>query len=288
MTEADNAIQTAVREAAVRLLSEGRVKMIIGYGQGANGTVNPVFVRDAEQADSLVWNSQCFHNLATYLSRANVKKHFPVGLVVKGCDRRAVNMLLKEYVLAREDVVLIGVPCSGVGDPLLKKCLHCEVRTPADVDERIPGEPQEPGNVDEKLYAEVDKIDAMSPAERWEHWAAHFDRCIRCYACRQVCPMCYCKRCIVEKTEPQWVESSAHRRGNFSWNAIRAFHLTGRCVGCGECERVCPAGIPLSQINSKMTRAVAERFKYQAGMDDHTPTPFTAYDPKIDNDEGIL
>ena len=288
MKDSNNDVQTAIRETAARLLTDQRVKMVIGYGREFGSEVSPAFIRKAEDAQNLVWNNRCFHNLAAYLSRARVKKHFPVGLIVKGCDRRAVNMLQKEHVVAREDVVLIGIPCSGVGDPLLKKCLYCEVRNPRDVDEVIPGEPDGIAEPGDDRYAAVEEIDAMSPEERREFWASHYDRCIRCYACRQVCPMCYCKRCIAEKTQPQWIEFSPHRRGNFAWNAIRAFHLTGRCVGCGECERVCPANIPLGSINDKMAGTVEKQFSYRAGNDADTPTPFTTYDLDNDNDEGIL
>jgi formate dehydrogenase subunit beta len=288
MSEVTNDMQTAIHETAARLLKEGRVNMVVGYGRTPSSGAAPIFVRSAEDVEQLVWNSQCVFNLATYLSREPIKKHFPVGIVVKGCDRRAINMLLKEHVISREDVVLIGVPCSGVGEPVLKKCLHCEVKVPVDVDETIQGTPAEAAAPSEGRYADVETIEAMSPEARWDYWSAHFDRCIRCYACRQVCPMCYCKRCIAEKSEPQWIETSPHRRGNFAWNAIRAFHLTGRCVGCGECERVCPAGIPLGQINGEMGKQVEQRYDYRAGADAETRTPFTTYDLESDNDEGIL
>ena len=151
----------------------------------------------------------------------------------------------------------------------------------------MPGTPEKIEAAEEE-FAEVDQMEALPPEERWEFWKDHFDRCIRCYACRQVCPMCYCKRCIVEKNQPQWVETSPHLRGNTAWNVIRAFHLTGRCVGCGECERVCPVGIPLSKINDKMAKVVLDQFDYQAGMDSTTPSPFTTFDLGVDTDEGIL
>jgi formate dehydrogenase subunit beta len=288
MSDKNDALQGAIRAAAENFLKETRVNMVIGYGVNSLGETCPEFVRDMAHARELVWNNSCFHNLTTYLSREHIKKYFPVGIVVKGCDMKAVNMLLKENVIQREDVVVIGVPCSGMGDPVLEKCKSCEVQDPVDADEKISGTPDAIEGATDEDFANIREIEDMSPGERWAVWQEQFEKCVRCYACRQVCPMCYCKRCIAEKTQPQWIESSQHLRGNFAWNAIRAFHLAGRCVGCGECERVCPAEIPLSKLNSNMAKYMLETYDYQAGADDKTPTPFTTFDLENDNDEGIL
>lgn len=289
MSDKYSEIQDAIRATSEKLLKEERVKMIIGYGVNSLGETNPVFVRDAEKVDKLLWNKACYHNLATYLARPHIQKHFPVGIVVKGCDLRAVNMLIKEHVVNAEDVVTIGVPCSGIGEPAFDKCQSCEVQAADGADELVPGTPEKVEGAGKDAYADVDEMDKMPPDERWAFWKEQFEKCVRCYACRQVCPMCYCKRCIVEKTEPQWVEFSQHLRGNLSWNAVRAFHLAGRCVGCGECERVCPANIPLGKLNSKMAKYMLDMYEYKAGMKDQRPTPFTAFDMmEKDSDEGIL
>ena len=90
---------------------------------------------------------------------------------------------------------------------------------------------------------------------------------MRCYACRQVCPLCFCERCVADKSRPQWIETAPHPRGNLAWHLTRALHLAGRCVGCGECERACPAGIPLALLNRKVPQVVEERFGYRASDD---------------------
>jgi len=288
MSDRNTDIQDAIRATAEKLLTEEKVRMVIGYGLNSLGETSSTFVRNASQVEELIWSDACYHNLTTYLSRDHVKKYFPVGIVVKGCDMKAINMLLKENILKRDDVVIIGVPCSGMGSPVLNKCKSCQVQEPGAVDEKIPGTPDKVEGATDDAFADIKEMENMSPDERWAFWHEQFEKCIRCYACRQVCPMCYCKRCIAEKTEPQWIEFSQHLRGNFAWNAIRAFHLTGRCVGCGECERVCPAQIPLNKLNSKMTEYMKEEYAYTAGEDDKTPTPFTTFDLENDNDEGIL
>ena len=99
--------------------------------------------------------------------------------------------------------------------------------------------------------------------------------------------MCFCERCVADKTQPQWVESSAHPRGAFAWHVVRALHEAGRCVDCGECERACPVDIPLGLLNRKLALVAAERFGYTATDDPAVPSPVGAFQ-KDDGQEFIL
>jgi Na+-translocating ferredoxin:NAD+ oxidoreductase RnfC subunit len=99
--------------------------------------------------------------------------------------------------------------------------------------------------------------------------------------------MCYCKECISERNIPQWIGQSPSLKGNFEWNVVRAFHLAGRCVECGECERACPVNIPLMKLNKKMMKEMKELFDYTSGeKSDAKPAICDFYpekDIKIDN-----
>ena len=277
-----------LQRAVADLLSECKVGVVIGYGRDeASQLSSPVFIRKAEDAKGLVFDDRCFGNLAVYLSKDSIRAMGKIGIVVKGCDLRAINVLLREHVVKREDIVLIGVPCSGQGEPLLHKCSVCEQRNPEGCD-IVVGDPVEQPEINvEQRYKDAANIDAKSLEERWAFWSGQLSKCIRCYACRNVCPLCYCKRCITEKTVPQWIETSAHLRGNVAWNVARAFHLTGRCVNCGECERACPMGIPLGAINQKMAQLMDELYDFQSGLSSEEKAPFTTF--KVDDPEtGIL
>ena len=48
-----------LRETAARLLREEKVNVVIGYGTSAAGKVIPVFITKPEDAEKLVWNSEC-------------------------------------------------------------------------------------------------------------------------------------------------------------------------------------------------------------------------------------
>ena len=123
---------------------------------------------------------------------------------------------------------------------------------------------------DQALAAKPGKLEAllaMPRAERMAFWVQEFERCVKCYACRQVCPMCYCERCIVDKNQPISIDPAPSTKGNFAWHIARAFHLAGRCIGCGACARACPVGIDFGLLNMQLARAAKKHFGYQAGVD---------------------
>lgn len=255
-----------LREKARELVSGGKVHVVIGYGAGtAPGKTAPVFVRQAEDVERLVWNPACHHNLAVYLTRREVRGLGRPAIVAMGCTVRATVVLIQEGQIQREDVEIIGMSCEGMGDPLFQKCRACDVRTPREVDHLIGDEigPAE-GAVEDPVMA---RLEASSPEERWSFWTETLSRCIRCYACRAACPVCYCERCIVEKNQPQWLTTSPEPRGNLSWNITRAMHLAGRCVECEACERSCPVDIPLMLLNRQVSRVVEDCFDHRAGYD---------------------
>jgi ferredoxin len=271
-------IQQQLRETCRRLLLEGKVNVVIGYGQKNPALpAHPLFVMRPEDVDKLVWNDQCFSNLATYVARTDIKALGTPAVIVKGCDERALVVLEQESQFTRDGLYVIGVACEGVGNPKAAKCALCNVHMPRFADETIGEagpEPLIPDAPDPELEAFLQK----SPAERMAYWMDEFERCIKCYACRETCPMCYCNRCIVDKNRPQALDSSPHLKGNFAWHLTRAFHQAGRCVGCDECTRACPAGINLRLLNLTLALAARANFEnYRAGMDKETVPVIGSY-----------
>lgn len=280
-------ITKELREKAAELLNEGKVKVVVGYGEG-NSPERPraVFITKPEDVGRLVWNKYCYYNLTTYITKQEICKLGSMAVVVKGCDARTIVVLEKESQIKRADITVIGVTCDGVGDPLQKKCLYCDVHTPREYDILVGNEIENKEVSFEEKYADVVELAKMSNDERWAFWNKEFSKCIKCYACSNICPLCYCSRCIVEKNQPQWVDSSSHPKGTYAWNMIRAFHLAGRCIGCGECQRACPMGIPLNLINKKLAMEVEQNFKFKAGYDINDDLAMATY--KEEDEDGFI
>jgi formate dehydrogenase (coenzyme F420) beta subunit len=263
---------------AKELLESKKTDIIIGY-EGSPNRTRPVFITNTADAGKLVFNNYSLNNLSVYLTKKEIRNKGKIGIIAKGCDIKSIIMLIKENQIKREDVYIIGMNCNGVADDFGKefpkgiaaKCVNCRLHTPEIYDVLV-GELKPVSDLKDEHIEELKKISALNPEERFDFWENEFNKCIRCYACRQACPLCYCTECIADKSMPQWIENSSHGRGNFAWNLIRAFHLSGRCIGCNECERACPVNIPLSLLNRKMAMTAKEEFDYMAGIDINLPT----------------
>lgn len=267
-------MQDQLRQTCRRLLEEGQVQVVIGYGQSGGGPAYPVFITRPEDADQLVWNDRCFANLTTYLKRKEIRSLGKAAVVVKACDERALVVLEKESQIDRGGLVVIGVACQGAARLREPKCESCESPLPRRVDISIAtadappaGRQSAAATPAKDRFAALDAFLEKSPAERMAFWQQEFARCVKCYACRQACPLCYCERCIVDKNRPTAIDTSATLKGNFAWHITRAFHLAGRCTGCDECTRVCPAGINLRLLNLSLARAAEANFGYRPGVD---------------------
>ncbi|MGB4600181.1 MAG: Fe-S oxidoreductase [Trichlorobacter sp.] len=292
-----SAVGEAIRTEAERVLADGTVAAVVGYTMARRkGSAQPVVLTKPEEANQLIFSAACVNNLAVYLTKA--KKELPregrIGIVVKSCDLKALVGLLGESQLKRDSLYIIGVPCVGVlgstlqpsvelnAETVADKCRECDDRMPQGADfvptVALPASPA----LEKKYAVEIARLEAMTPAERWSYWQEQFSKCIKCYACRQVCPFCFCEQCLCDRNKPQMVEGTPRPAGNLAWHLVRAMHLAGRCAGCAECERVCPMDIPLNLLNRKMSRELKELFHSEAGFEVREKGPLAEYNEQDD------
>lgn len=301
-----------IREIARRLLAENRVDVVIGYRKGTVPFVNePFLAKTVDQADRLHWDGFCGVNLANYLPRRTDR----VGIVAKGCDSRNIVVQILENQIPRENLYIIGAPCKGMLDRrriqaelgerdvltaeerdgkirvrgkgfeldlersafLQENCSICIHRNPVIYDELAADLVVEQTGADR--YEDVRRVEAMTAEERWSYFQELIAPCIRCYACRNACPQCYCPTCFVDESAPQWVGKTIDPTDTRTFHFLRAYHLAGRCTDCGACERACPVGIKVRQFTKKLEKDVKELFGYEVGLSLEERPPLDTFKP---------
>ena len=226
-----------IRDLSAELLRGGKVDMVIGFKAGTLPMATcPTVARTPEDAEKLIWDSSCSLNLANYLTNRKER----IGIVAKGCDSRNIVTHIIENKISRDRLHIIGVPCTGMVDKaavagraggeimaledrdgtltvttpagqvsvpkaevLRDNCRTCMHRNPVIYDD-LAGELVEEQKPEDP-FADVKAIEAMGQAEKWELFDTLLKDCIRCYACRNACPLCYCPTCFVDESSPQWV-----------------------------------------------------------------------------------
>ena len=307
-----------VRKIAARLLTEGKVNIVIGFRKGTLPMMNePCFITREADAKHLVWDSNCGINLANYLTDRKER----IGIFAKGCDSRNIVTHIIENKVKREQLVIIGVPCKGMidkqkiaagvdgeidsvlegeetitaegdgvkktfekSDVLQENCGICIHRNPVIHDELVADFVDEKTGVDR--YADVRIIESMSLQEKRDYFDGLLSNCIRCYACRNACPLCYCPTCFVDESRPQWVGKSQDPIDTRTFHFLRAYHCAGRCTDCGACERACPVGIKVRVFTKKLEKDCLELFDWETGLTLDQRPPLDTYRPD-DPDEFI-
>ena len=292
-------------DKAVSLLNNGTVSCVLGWKKGEfSYDITPaVFYNEEELKRDFVWNDFCGANMSKYLVSMTKKCEGKILVFLKPCDTYSFNQLLTEHRFDREKVYAVGVSCDGMADIekikgicregissidtdsekikvrtiysddeilvdkqdiLAERCKNCKSKKYVAYDELLGDEGEV---ISSKRFDEVERIEKMTPDERFAFWQNELSKCIRCNACRDVCPACTCEKCVFDNPS-SGVEnkSPANSFEEKMFHIIRAFHVAGRCTDCGECSRVCPQNIPLHLLNRKFIKDINEFYgEYQAG-----------------------
>ncbi len=239
-------MKQAIAEHVKELLAQGAIQGFLALRQDEGGQVAPhLFTNPAELASLSLGDvaapGDARYPLVKLLAKlVTARPHATFGVLVRGCDERALKRLVNDdrvHPLNNRKVVAVGFSCP----PELAEACQCAKPWPDALvaGEKTPGAPQPQPEGDQDLLAELND------------WFHTFDRCVKCFGCRDICPVCSCYECTIENEAyiPQRELPTSH-----SFLMTRAMHMVDRCVYCGLCEQACPAGIPLKGLYRLVSR----------------------------------
>jgi len=278
-----------MKAAAKKLFAEGTADVVVGFREGSRpNSSRPYFARNEADCEKFVWDKYCRANLAAFLPALFEKPARPkegykpprIAVIAKGCDGRSILGLVKEHQVACENVVIIAMPCEGMvslsstgKEETARACAECVCPVVQGADLVVPGTAKKPAKAD---YARVKKFEAKPFAERWKIFEREISKCIRCNACREACPNCYCKVCFADQRRPAWLSPANGLSDTIAYHMVRMFHQAGRCVECDACVNACPMGIDLRLFTQKLAADALALFGSAPGVsDDKVPPLYT-------------
>jgi len=264
---------TNIQKRILQLFDNDTIDLFIAYKEGTNGFANPAFFTNKNQIYQLIYGENCIVNLAVYLRKHELKKYSKIGLLANYGTLRAILQLTAENQIKDGQYIITTV---NNGELI-------EFSNLIAIEDYIA---KNPPAKDLNRLAKLQELENLPREEKWEFWTKELSDCVRCYACRSACPLCYCVECAVECNQPQWVSVASTGLGNLEWHIMRAMHLAGRCIGCGECEAACPMEIPIGYLTMKLNIDVAKNFGQVPGLKIELDYVLSSF--KVDDKENFI
>lgn len=266
------------------------------YLRLTNGVAAPAVYRKGDGLDASSIALHTKYPMSSIVMRLQaVYRDAVFGVVARGCDVKACVEISKEENLDLDRVRFIRMTCT------LEETEACQCSPPAhfgtgECAEENTGEdtgedsalaPNGPADCERTPVRHVmSDLSGKSSEERLAHWQEQLSKCIKCYGCRNICPVCNCDACMLE--DAKYVPKGELPPQALTFHLIRAYHVADKCVACGECEHACPVGIPLLSLHKLIREDMGVLFGYAPGdsVERRTPLISTLEEDPINESPG--
>jgi formate dehydrogenase subunit beta len=252
-----------------RWLETGKIDIFLGYRLVEGHPLPFAFGKDdLAELDGLIISEVRYplEKIATQL--AAEQPEIKIGILARDCSQRALNVLYIWNQLSPENIQTFNVNCCPSD---LKKKPDCSYLKP-----EKSGVFKKQVGIDNNLS--TSEAEAFDQGQRISRWMYEFQKCIKCYGCRNICPVCFCTECSLEHKD--LIATGSLPPDVPVFHLVRAVHMAGRCVDCGLCEEACPVDIPLRLLYRKVNEIISNVFDYQTGVSEQL-SPFSMLGDRV-------